>query len=121
MTSISVNDPVAAFMFYTRTIGFAEKHFLPEDKIAVVVSAEDIDGTAILLEPRGSHDSDLYFDGLYDNGIPVLVLGTNNIEAEYERLKDKGVVFRQPPTKTAYGTTAIFDDTCGNYVQIYQP
>lgn len=121
MTSISVNDPVAAFMFYTRTLGFAEKRFLPAENIAIVVAAEDLGGTTLRFELRGPHYSDLYFDGLYNKGIPVIVISTNDIHAEYERLKDKGVVFRQPPTKTAYGTTAIFDDTCGNYVQIYQP
>ncbi|MFL6467058.1 MAG: VOC family protein [Pyrinomonadaceae bacterium] len=53
--------------------------------------------------------------------MPVIILGTDDVEAEFERLKDKGEVFQHALTKTEWGTQAIFDDTCGNFIQIYQP
>jgi catechol 2,3-dioxygenase-like lactoylglutathione lyase family enzyme len=121
LTSISVRDPIEAFMFYTQKLGFLEKTYLPEMKLAIVVSPEDPDGTAILLEPRGNLGSDIFFDGIYNAGMPVIVFGVDDVAAEFERLKDKGVVFKQAPTKTEWGTQAIFDDTCGNFIQIHQP
>lgn len=121
MTSISVRDPIEAFMFYTQKLGFKEKLFMPEMKLAIVVSPEDEDGTSLLLEPRGNLGSDIFFDGIYNAGMPVIIFGTNDVEAEFERLKRKGVVFKQAPTKTEWGTQAIFDDTCGNFIQIHQP
>ena len=121
MTSVSVRDPIEAFMFYTQKLGFKEKLFMPEMKLAIVVSPEDEDGTTLLLEPRGNLGSDIFFDGIYNAGMPVIVFGVDNVEAEFERLKDKGVVFKQAPTKTEWGTPAIFDDTCGNFIQIHQP
>lgn len=120
LTSVSVNDPIAAFKFYTGILGFQEKMYMPEMNLAIVTALEEPDGTAILLEPRGNFNSDVYFAGLYDAGVPVIVFGTHDIDAEYERLKEKGVVFRQVPTKTEWGTQAIFDDTCGNYIQLHQ-
>lgn len=121
MTSISVNHPIEAFMFYTQKLGFKEKLYMPEMKLAIVVSPEDEDGTSLLLEPRGNLGSDIFFDGIYNAGMPVIIFGVNDVEAEFERLKDKGVVFKQAPTKTEWGTQAIFDDTCGNFIQIHQP
>jgi predicted enzyme related to lactoylglutathione lyase len=120
MTSISVNDPIEAFMFYTQKLGFKEKLFMPEMKLAIVVSPEDKEGTTLLLEPRGNLGSDIFFDGIYNAGMPVIVFGVDDVDAEFERLKDKGVVFKQAPTKTEWGTQAIFDDTCGNFIQIHQ-
>lgn len=121
MTSISVKDPIAAFMFYTKTLGFVEKMYVPEQYIAIVASPEDPDGTTILLEPRGGYGSGEFYDGIYEAGLPVMVFGTDDVEAEFERLKEKGVVFKQAPTRTEWGTQAVFDDTCGNYIQIHQP
>src|SRR5262245_18119392 len=120
LTSVSVNDPIAAFKFYTEKLGFVEKMFMPEAYLAIVVSPEDREGTALLLEPRGNLGSREFFDGIYKAGLPVIIFGSEDIQADYERLKANGVVFKQEPTKTQYGTLAIFDDTCGNYIQIHQ-
>jgi predicted enzyme related to lactoylglutathione lyase len=121
LTSIPVNDPIAALKFYTEVLGFKEKMYLPDMLLAIVVSPEDPDGTAILLEPRGNLGSAEFFAGIYDAGLPVIVLGVDDVQAEYERLKALGVAFKQEPTKNEWGTQAVFDDTCGNYIQIYQP
>jgi predicted enzyme related to lactoylglutathione lyase len=121
LTSISVNDPLAAFKFYTEVLGFKEKMYMPEMFLAIVVSPEDPDGTAILLEPRGNYGSKEFFDGIYNAGLPVIIFGSDDVEADHEKLKARGVVFKQEPTKNEWGTQAIFDDTCGNYIQIHQP
>ncbi len=76
-------------MFYTQKLGFKEKLFMPEMKLAIVVSPEDTEGTTLLLEPRGNLGSDIFFDGIYDAGMPVIVFGVKDVEAEFERLKDK--------------------------------
>jgi predicted enzyme related to lactoylglutathione lyase len=121
MTSIPVNDPIAAFKFYTEVLGFKEKLYLPDMYLAIVVSPEDPDGTTVLLEPRGGYGSKEYYEGIYNAGLPVIVLGTDDVQAEYKKLKARGVVFKQEPTKTDWGTQAVFDDTCGNFIQIHQP
>lgn len=121
LTSVSVRDPIAAFKFYTGKLGFVEKTYMPEMFLAIVVSPEDKDGTALLLEPRGGYGSDKFFDGIYEAKLPVIIFGSDDVQAEYEKLKAKGVKFTQEPTKTEWGTQAIFDDTCGNFIQIHQP
>jgi predicted enzyme related to lactoylglutathione lyase len=120
LTSVSVNNPVEAFKFYTEVLGFKEKLFMPEAYLAIVVSAEDPEGTALLLEPRGNYGSQEYYEGIYKAGLPVIIMGVDDVQKEYERLKAKGVKFKQEPTKTDWGTQAVFDDTCGNYIQIHQ-
>ncbi len=121
MTSISVDDPIAAFEFYTKTLGFREKLYMPEMQLAIIVSPEYPHGTSILLEPRGGYGSKEFYDGIYKAGLPVIVFGSTDIRRDFEELRAKGVVFKQEPTETPYGTQAIFDDTCGNYIQIHQP
>ena len=121
MTSVSVNDPVEAFRFYTEKLGFKEKMYMPEMRLAVVVSPEEPDGTALLLEPNENLGTKAYYQGIRDAGLPVIVFGVNDVQKEYERLTARGVEFKQPPTKTDWGTQAILDDTCGNYIQIHQP
>ncbi len=120
LTSVSVNDPIAAFKFYTEILGFKEKLYIPEAMVAIVVSPEDPDGTSLLLEPRGNLNSDKYFEGIYDAGIPVIIFGVNDVQKEFNALRDRGVEFKSEPTKTDWGIEAIFDDTCGNFVQIAQ-
>lgn len=120
MTSVPVTDPIAAFKFYTETLGFVEKTFMPEMNLAIVAAPDDPEGTTILLEPRGGYGSAEYFTGIYAAGLPVIILGSEDVQADFEDLKAAGVVFKQEPTKTEWGTQAIFDDTCGNYIQIHQ-
>lgn len=120
LTSVSVNNPVEAHKFYTEVLGFQSKMLMPGVLLAIVVSPEDPSGTAILLEPRGNFASKEFFDGIYKAGMPVIIFGTDNIQKDYEQLKAKGVQFKGEPKKTEYGTQAIFDDTCGNFVQLHQ-
>ncbi len=120
LTSIPVSDPVKAFEFYTNVLGFKEQMFMPEYSLAIVVSAEDAYGTALLLEPITNPISREYQDGLYTSSLPVIVLGTTDIHEKHKQLILAGVDFVQNPTETSFGIQAIFNDTCGNLVQLHQ-
>lgn len=120
MTSIFVDDPVEAFTFYTEVLGFQELMFMPEAHLAIVVSPEQPQGTSLLLEPSENPIVKPYRDGLWEQGIPAIVFGTADIQAEYERLSARGVVFRSEPQETDYGTLCLFEDTCGNLIQLFQ-
>ncbi len=121
LTSVSVNDPLHAFKFYTEVLGFQEKMYMPEMFLAIVVSPDQPDGTALLLEPRRNYGSKEYFAGIYQAGLPVIVFGVDDVQQEYERLKGLGVKFTKEPKTTEWGTEAVFDDTCGNLIQIHHP
>jgi predicted enzyme related to lactoylglutathione lyase len=121
LTSVSVNDPIHAFKFYTEVLGFQEKMYMPEMYLAIVVSPNQPNGTALLLEPRGNYGSKEFFDGIYQAGLPVIVFGVEDVQKEYERLKGLGVKFTKEPKTTEWGTEAVFDDTCGNLIQIHHP
>jgi predicted enzyme related to lactoylglutathione lyase len=120
LTSIFVNNPTKAVVFYTEVLGLIKKMFIPEANLAIVASPEDPDGTELLLEPNDNPIAKTYQEGIYKAGLPVIVFGVEDIHKEYERLKKAGVAFKQEPTTTEWGIIAIFDDTCGNYVQLYQ-
>lgn len=121
MTGIHVHNPVLAFEFYTKVLGFKEHTFMPEHNLAIVVSPDDAKGTALLLEPSDNPIANAYREGLYKSGIPVIVFGVKDIQQEYLRLQEKGVSFKEAPVKNEWGTQVIFDDGCGNYIQLHQP
>jgi predicted enzyme related to lactoylglutathione lyase len=120
LTSVFVDDPLKAFKFYTEVLGFVQQTYIPEAYLAIVVSPEQPDGTALLLEPNGNLGAKAFQEGIYKAGLPVIVFGVEDVQKEYEKLKSRGVVFTQEPTKTDWGTQAVFDDTCGNLIQIHQ-
>ncbi len=120
LTSVFVDDPLKAFKFYTEVLGFSERLFMPEVNLAIVASPEDPDGTGLLLEPRDNPVAKTYQEGLYKAGLPVIVFSAPDVPREYERLSNLGVVFRQAPTPTGAGLAAVFDDTCGNFIQLFQ-
>src|ERR1700752_5352960 len=120
LTNVFVNNAIDAFKFYTDKLGFVEKLFVPEAQLAIIVSPEDREGTALLLEPNENPVAKSYQDAIYQAGLPCIVFTVTDIQKEFERLKSLGVVFRQEPTKTEWGTSALFEDTCGNLVQLHQ-
>src|SRR5688572_27107566 len=120
LTSVFVHDPKAAFKFYTEVLGFVEKLYMPEANLAIVASPEEPNGTSLLLEPNDNPIAKTYQKGLFKSGIPCIIFGVEDIKAEYERMKKLGVVFRKEPVKTDHGTQALFEDTCGNLIQLYQ-
>ena len=120
LTSVIVNDPAAAFDFYTGTLGFVEKLYMPEANLAIVASPEEPDGTALLLEPNDNPIASTFQEGVFQAGLPMIVFGVENAQKEYERLTELGVKFTQEPTESESGITAVFNDTCGNLIMIHQ-
>lgn len=121
LTSVFVNDPHQALKFYTEVLGFVTKQYVPEAHLAIVVSPEEPDGTGLLLEPNENPIAKPYQQALYNAGIPAIVLGVQDLQKEYERLKNAGVTFQSKPVKNEYGNQAAFDDTCGNFILLHQP
>jgi predicted enzyme related to lactoylglutathione lyase len=122
VTSIFVGDQDRALEFYSETLGFVKKHDVPagEYRWITLVSPEDEKGTELLLEPNNHPAAKEYQKKLFAEGIPVTMFGVSDIHAEYQRLVEKGVKFTMEPTKMGEMTIAVFDDTCGNLIQIIQ-
>ncbi len=121
LTSVFVDDPRKAFKFYTEVLGFVERMYVPEANLAIVVSPEELAGTGLLLEPNDNPIARTFQEAIYQQGLPVIVFAVEDIQHEHQRMTELGVVFTQTPTKTEAGTVAVFDDTCGNFIQLYQP
>ena len=120
--SVLVDDQDRALKFYTEILGFVKKTEIPlgEAKWLTVVSPEAPDGVELLLEPDGHPAAKPFKAALVDDGIPYTSFAVTDVRAEYERLQRLGVHFTQPPTEMGPVTTAVFDDTCGNLIQIAQ-
>jgi predicted enzyme related to lactoylglutathione lyase len=124
LTSVSIDDYDKALKFYTEVMGFALKRDIPlggDARWITVVSPEEPDGTELLLEPNASYPAmKALKESLLRDGIPFTAFEVNNIQKEYERMKKLGVEFTMEPTNMGMSTVAVFDDTCGNLIQIYQ-
>ena len=122
ITSVFVDDQDAALEFYTQKLGFVKKQDVPvgEFKWLTVVSPDNKDGVELLLEPSDNPITKAFKKGLVEQGIPAASFGVDDIDAEYKRLTDLGVTFTMPPTAMGPVKIAIFDDTCGNLIQIAQ-
>jgi predicted enzyme related to lactoylglutathione lyase len=124
LTSVSIDDYDKALQFYTEVLGFTKKRDIPLGAGArwlTVVSPEDPDGVELLLEPNAGYPAmKALKESLVKDGIPYTAFQVNNIQEEYARLKKKGVKFTMEPTNMGMTTVAVFDDTCGNLIQIYQ-
>ena len=122
LSGVFVSDQDEALKFYTETLGFVLKHDVPagEYRWITVVSPDDPDGTELLLEPNENPVAQAYQKGLFDQGIPAHSFGVTDIGAECEKLKSLGVTFTMDPTEMGPVTIAVFDDTCGNLIQIMQ-
>ncbi|WP_131535845.1 VOC family protein [Pedobacter nototheniae] len=120
LTSVFVNNPAAAFKFYTEILGFVEKLKMPEANLFIVASAEEPNSTSLMLEPNENAIAKTYQEGIYSSNIPVIVFSVDDINKEYELLKALGVQFKNEPVKTHGGTEATFDDGFGNLIKLYQ-
>ncbi|NNF01054.1 MAG: glyoxalase [Bacteroidia bacterium] len=120
MTSVHVNDPLAAYTFYTEILGFVKIMYMPEANLAIVAASSDPGDTALLLEPASTPYVKTYQESLYRAGLPSIVFDSDDIKSECKKLKGLGVKFIQDVTVTEWGIIAQFDDTCGNYIQIHQ-
>lgn len=124
LTSVSIDDYDKALRFYTEVMGFVKKQDFPLGEGArwiTVVSPEEPNGTELLLEPNASYPAMKAFkESLVKDGIPFTAFLVNDVQHEYERMKALGVEFTMEPTNMGMSTAAIFDDTCGNLIEIYQ-
>ena len=122
LVSLLVDDQDKALAFYTEVLGFVKKTEIPmgEFKWLTVVSPEGPDDIELALEPNAYPSAAVYQSALYEAGIPLNCFFVEDIHAEYVRLKDKGVEFKGPPAKEGTETVAMFDDTCGNLIQLCQ-
>jgi catechol 2,3-dioxygenase-like lactoylglutathione lyase family enzyme len=120
LASVFVDDQDKALSFYTETLGFVKKNEVPvgEFKWLTVVSPEDPDGVELVLEPSDHPAVKPFKDAIVADGIPYTSFAVDDVQAEYERLSARGVKFIQKPTSMGPVTTAVFDDTCGNLIQI---
>jgi predicted enzyme related to lactoylglutathione lyase len=121
LTSLPVADQEKALQFYTETLGFLKQQDIPmgEFRWLTVVSPAS-DEIELVLEPMGFMPAKEYYRALYEAGIPATAFATDDIEHEFERLLKHGVKFKTPPTKMGPVTIAMFDDTCGNLIQLFE-
>ena len=122
-TKVFVNDQDTALKFYTKTLGFVKKSDITAGgyRWLTVVSPEDQNGTELLLELNDNPAAKTYQKAIFEQDIPATNFGVSDIRAEHERLKKLGVKFTMDPTEVMEQVTiAVFDDTCGNLIQIQQ-
>jgi catechol 2,3-dioxygenase-like lactoylglutathione lyase family enzyme len=122
VTSVLVDDQDKALRFYSDVLGFVKKTDIPlgEARWLTVVSPDDPQGTELVLEPDGHPAAKPFKQALVEDGIPFTSFGVDDVHQEFKRLRDLGVRFTQEPLETGPVITAVFDDTCGNLIQIAQ-
>jgi catechol 2,3-dioxygenase-like lactoylglutathione lyase family enzyme len=120
LASLFVDDQAKALRFYTEVLGFVKKTEIPLGQASwlTVVSPDEPDGVELVLEPDEHPAVRPFKSALVADGIPFTSFAVPDVQAEYERLRGLGVVFTQEPTAMGPVTTAVFDDTCGNLIQI---
>jgi predicted enzyme related to lactoylglutathione lyase len=122
LTSVMVDDQEKALKFYTEVLDFVKKNDIPmgEARWLTVVSPEGPDGVELSLEPIGFPPARTYQKALFEAGIPLTSFAVDDIQKEYERMKKSGVAFKSAPTKTGPAPIGVFEDTCGNLIQMAQ-
>ena len=124
LTSVSIDDYDKALKFYTEILGFVKQHDIPLGGGArwlTVVSPQEPDGTELVLEPNADYPAmKALKESLVRDGIPYTAFEVDDIQNEYARMKKLGAEFTMEPTNMGSTTVAIFEDTCGNLIQIYQ-
>jgi len=124
LTSVSIDDYDKALKFYTEVLGFVAKRDIPLGDGArwiTVVSPDEPNGTELVLEPNANYPAmKALKESLVKDGIPFTAFEVGDIQSEYERMKKLGVEFTMEPTNMGMTTAAVFNDTCGNLIQIYQ-
>jgi predicted enzyme related to lactoylglutathione lyase len=121
--SITVEDQESALQFYTSVLGFEKMADLPmgEYRWLTVTSPDGIEGVELVLEPLGFPPARAYQQALFEAGIPATAFITKDIAAEVERLKARGVKFRGEPQDMGPIKVVVFEDTCGNLINLVQP
>ena len=122
LTSILVDDQEKALKFYTDTLGFVKKTDISmgEYRWLTVSSPDGIEGVELVLEPINFPPAKTYQKALFEAGIPLTMFFTQDIQREYPKLKEQGVIFRGEPVNMGPSTTVLFEDTCGNLINLSQ-
>jgi catechol 2,3-dioxygenase-like lactoylglutathione lyase family enzyme len=123
LTSIMVEDQESALRFYTEVLGFRKKHDIPvvaEFRWITVTSPEGPDGVELALEPNANPAAKAYQKAMFEQGIPLGAFESRDLVAEVKRLKEAGVVFIKEPERQGPVLVAMFNDTCGNIIQLHQ-
>ena len=120
LASVMVDDQDKALRFYTDVLGFVKKTDVPlgHARWLTVVSPDNPDGVELVLEPDEHPAAKPFKQALVEDGIPFTSFDVNDVHVEYQRLVSAGVRFTQPPVEMGPVVTAVFDDTCGNLIQI---
>lgn len=120
--SVAVDDQAKALKFYTDILGFSVKHDIPlgEHRWLTLVSPEEPDGVELALEPNAHPASKAFQTALLKDGIPFTAFSVADIQAEVTRLQALGVEFTQLPVRAGEATLAVFNDTCGNLIQLIE-
>jgi catechol 2,3-dioxygenase-like lactoylglutathione lyase family enzyme len=120
ITSVLVDDQEKALRFYTDVLGFQKKNDIPlgEARWLTVVAPDQPEGPELLLEPDSHPAAKPFKAALVADGIPATSFAVEDVQAEFQRLRGLGVRFTQEPADMGAVTTAVFDDTCGNLIQI---
>ena len=123
LTSVMVEDQAQALRFYTTVLGFEKKNDIPmgEFRWLTVSSPEGAAGVELVLEPMGFPPARVYQKALFEAGIPATAFISKDIAAEYQRLKALGVRFRGEPVNMGPITAVLFEDGCGNLINLVQP
>ena len=122
VTSVMVENQDKALKFYSEVLGFVKKRDIPlgEARWLTVVSKEEQDGVELLLELMSFAPAKIYQKELLKAGIPFTAFNVSDLDKEYQRLTDLGVSFSMEPTQMGPTKLAVFNDTCGNNIQIFQ-
>jgi catechol 2,3-dioxygenase-like lactoylglutathione lyase family enzyme len=123
LTSIMVDDQDKALRFYTEVLGFRKRHDIPvgEYRWITVTSPEGPDDLELALEPNANPAAKTFQAAMFSQGIPLAAFEVSDIAGEFARLSALGVAFTQQPTQAGPVSIAVFADTCGNLIQLYQP
>ena len=123
LASVIVDDQEKALKFYTEKLGFVKKTDMPigEYRWITVTSPDGPDGVELVLEPMGFPPAREYQKALYEAGIPITAFLSDDLQKEYSMLKARGVVFRSEPQAMGSITSVLFEDTCGNLINLVQP
>jgi catechol 2,3-dioxygenase-like lactoylglutathione lyase family enzyme len=122
LCSLPVDDQAKTLKFYTDVLGFVKKTDLPagEFRFLTVTSPEGSSEIELLLEPNSHPPARTFQKAIFEDGVPATSFESADIQKEYERLTELGVVFRTKPTRSGPVTVAVFEDTCGNLIQLHQ-
>jgi len=122
LTSVYVDDQEKALRVYTDVLGFVKKADFSQGPFRwlTVASPEDPDGTQLQLALNNNPPAKAYQQAMFGQGQPAAMFYTDDLQADYERMKARGAEFTLPPKDVTASKIAMLNDTCGNLIQLTQ-